>query len=66
MERQKAKTFGCAWPSKKLPRGDHAEVTPIPPPQTNESIPDSIMTDGNVATRPLSFNYKFDIKDPQH
>ena len=31
-ERQKAKMFGCAWPSKKLPRGDHAEVTPIPPP----------------------------------
>ena len=30
-ERQKAKTFGCAWPSKKLPRGDQAEVTPIPP-----------------------------------
>ena len=30
-ERQKAKTFGCAWPSKKLPSGDHAEVTPIPP-----------------------------------
>ena len=30
-ERQKAKTFGCAWPSKKLPRGNHAEVTPIPP-----------------------------------
>ena len=25
------KTFGCAWPSMKLPRGDHAEVTPIPP-----------------------------------
>ena len=22
--------FGCAWPSKKLPRGDHAEVTPSP------------------------------------
>ena len=31
-ERQKAKTFGCAWTSNKLPRGDHAEVTPIPPP----------------------------------
>ena len=31
-ERQKAKTFGCAWPSKKLHRGDHAEVTSIPPP----------------------------------
>ena len=28
---------GCAWPSKKLPRGDHAEVTPIPPP-TNEVL----------------------------
>ena len=26
------KTFGCAWPSMKLPRGDHAEVTPTPPP----------------------------------
>ena len=23
--------FGCAWPSKKLPRGDQAEVTPFPP-----------------------------------
>ena len=28
---ERQKTFGCAWPSKKLPRGDHAEVTPIPP-----------------------------------
>ena len=29
---EKAKTFGCAWPSIKLLRGDHAKVTPIPPP----------------------------------
>ena len=32
MKGKRQKTFGCAWPSKKLPRGDHAEVTPIPPP----------------------------------
>ena len=25
------KPFGCAWPSMKLPEGDHAEVTPILP-----------------------------------
>ena len=31
MKGKRQKTFGCAWPSKKLPRGDHAEVTPIPP-----------------------------------
>ena len=30
MKGKRQKTFGCAWPSKKLPRGDHAEVTPIP------------------------------------
>ena len=32
MKGKRQKKFGCAWPSKKLPRGDHAEVTPIPPP----------------------------------
>ena len=28
----------CSWPSKKLPRGDHAEVTPIPPTHKGRKI----------------------------
>ena len=32
------KTFGCAWPSMKLPRGDHAEVTPIPPHSLSDKV----------------------------
>ena len=40
------KTFGCAWPSMKLPRGDHAEVTPIPPREENDVAPNC----GNVVT----------------
>ena len=38
MKGKRQKTFGCAWPSKKLPRGDHAEVTPIPPQLHNNHI----------------------------
>ena len=35
---RKAKTFGCAWPCKKLHRGDHAEVTPISAQFLGESL----------------------------